>query len=95
MRQIEANLLNGHTSISAELKTYTDNMMCIVSSSPTWAGVDYLESEPLVMVGHRTSTEAQFKLSRGVYSALSGKYLYVLSNPMTPINTNGLLLSGA
>lgn len=92
---IEAPITNGHTSISAELKTYTDTMMCIVSSSPTWAGVDYLESEPLVRVGHRTSTEAQFKLSRGVYSSISGKYLYVLRDPMTPINTNGLLLTGA
>ncbi|TXH09690.1 MAG: hypothetical protein E6R03_16360 [Hyphomicrobiaceae bacterium] len=92
---IEANVPNSHTAISGELKTYTDNMMCIVSSSPTWAGVDYLESEPLVRVGHRTSTEAQFKLSRGVYSSISGKYLYVLKDPMTPINTSGLLLTGA
>lgn len=91
---IEANAGTGYTSFSAELKAYTDNMMCIVSSSPTWAGVDYLEYEPLVMVGHRTSTEASFKLSRGVHSSISGKYLYVLSDPITPINTSGLLLTG-
>jgi len=92
---IEANTPCGHASVSAELKTYTDIMQCIISDSSTWAGVDYLESEPLVMVGHRTATEAQFKLSRGVYSTITGKYLYVLKDPMTPINTSGLLLSGA
>lgn len=92
---IEENLLNGHTAILGELKTYTDIMQCVISDSSTWAGVNYLDSEPLVMVGYRTSTEAQFKLSRGVYSEIEGKYLYVLSDPMTPINTSGLLLTGA
>jgi len=91
---IEANVGNGCTSFSAELKAYTDNMMCIISSSPTWAGVDYLEYEPLTMVGARTTTEAQFKISRGVHTSISGKYLYVLSDPTTPINTSGLLLAG-
>ena len=92
---IEATVHNGHTTICSELKTYTDNMMCIVSSSPTWAGADYAEYEPLVMVGHRTPTEAQFKLHRGVHSSIVGKYLYVLRDPITPINTSGLLLEGA
>jgi len=92
---IEENLLNGHTAIVGELKTYTDIMMCIISDSSTWAGVDYLNSEPLVAYGGRTDQEATFRLSRGVYSNISGKYLYILSDPMTPINTSGLLLSGA
>lgn len=92
---IEANVPNSHTAITGELKTYTDNMMCIVSDSPTWAGVNYLDCEPLVMVGYRTDQQATFKLSRGVYSTISGKYLYVLKDPITPINTNGLLLTGA
>ncbi len=92
---IEANVPNAHTAITGELKAYTDNMMCVVSDSPTWAGVNYLNAEPLVAYGKRTSQQATFRLSRGVYSTITGKYLYVLSDPITPINTSGMLLEGA
>lgn len=90
---IEATVPNAHTCYVGELKSYTDNLMCIISDSPTWSGVNYLESEPLCLHGKRTSTKARFRLSRGIYSTLNGKYLYMLSDPVTPINTNGVLLT--
>lgn len=89
---IEANVHNGHTSISAELKTYTDVLMCVISDSPTWSGVNNLQAEPLIPYGYRTATEATFRVSNGIYSSLVGKYLYMLKNPAEVINTSGLLL---
>ena len=92
---IEANTDNGHTAICSELKTYTDIMYALVSDSATYAGIDLSTAEPLSRVGQRTSTKAGFRVSKGVYSSLSGKYLYVMSDPNTPINSSGLLLTGA
>lgn len=92
---IEANVDNGHTAICSELKTYTDIFGCILSNSATYAGIDYATAEPLMMTKTRTNTRAGFKLSRGVYASCSGKYLYVMRDPATPINTSGLLLTGA
>lgn len=92
---IEANVMNGHTALVGELKAHTDSLTALISSSATWAGVDMLEAEPLIRVNPRTETRADFKLSRGVFSGISGKYLYVLAAPNTPLNSNGLLLTGA
>jgi len=92
---IEATVDNGHTAICSELKTYTDVFGCILSDSPTYAGIDYSTAEPLMMTKTRTNTTVGFKLSRGVYASCAGKYLYVMRDPANPINTSGLLLAGA
>ena len=92
---IEANVNNGHTTICSELKTYTDVFGCILSDSPTYAGINYATAEPLMMTKSRTNRAAGFKLSRGVYASCIGKYLYVMRDPATPINSSGLLLVGA
>lgn len=86
---------NGFSMKYGELISYTSTACAVVSSSATWAGVDMNTCEFMFMQNHSSSQKMGFKIHSGALSSVSGKYLYILKDPITPINTSGLLLSGA
>lgn len=86
---------NGFAMKYGELISYTSTACAVVSSSSTWAGVDLNSSEFMFMQNHKSSSSLGFRIHNGAFSSVVGKYLYVLRDPITPINTSGLLLTGA
>ena len=88
----ENNVGNGYTCVYSELKCYTDVFCAFISESPTYAGMNIDTSEPLMLYRKRNSKKVSFKLSKGAFTSISGKYLYVMKDPITPINTTGMLL---
>jgi len=89
----ECSVNNGLVTDFGELVTYTDIFSVLISDSPTWAGVDHLTAEPQLLRAGKTDSLAYIAINKGAMSSVSGKYLYALSAPDTPLNTTGIQLS--